>query len=138
MEVTASPDDILRAAQEIEAETEARQESAIVERVLSGSAQGHPTVTGFKENLKALRAGRVHTLVLVEGQRVSGTYCDKCGTIEDADAEACGACETVLSTTDDVSERLATLAVEHDSEVKYVRSGLGLEQHGGVGSILRW
>ena len=138
VDVMANADDILKAAREIEIETDAREENDIVERVLSGSAQGHPTLTGFKENLKALRAGRVHTLVLVEGQEVSGAYCQKCGNIGDSDAEACDACETVLSDSSDVSERLATLAVEHDSEVKYVRDGLGLEQHGGVGSILRW
>ncbi len=138
VDVMASQDEILKAAKEIEAETEAREESDIVERVLSGSAQGYPTLTGFKENLKALREGRVHTLVLVEGQQVSGAYCEECGNVEDSDAEACDACESVLSGTVDVSERLATLAVEHDSEVKYVRDGLGLERHGGVGSILRW
>jgi peptide chain release factor subunit 1 len=138
VEVLANPDDILKVAKTIETETEEMEQADIVERVLSGSAQGHPTITGFKENLKALRAGRVHTLVLVEGRQVSGAYCDKCGNIEDSDAEACDACETVLSDTSDVSERLATLAVEHDSEVKYVRGGLGLEDRGGVGSILRW
>jgi peptide chain release factor subunit 1 len=138
VDVTANPDDILKVAREIEEETEQKEQNDIVERVLSGSAQGHPTLTGLKENLKALRAGRVHTLVLVEGQQVSGAYCSKCGNIDEADAEACDACDTVLAEASDVSERLATLAVEHDSEVKYVRGGLGLEKHGGVGSILRW
>jgi peptide chain release factor subunit 1 len=138
VDVMANPDEIMKIAKAIETETEEREQAEIVELVLSGSAQGHPTVTGFKENLKALRAGRVHTLVLVEGHAVSGSYCDSCGNIEDPDAEACDACETELSDTSDVSEKLATLAVEHDSEVKYVRGGLGLEKRGGVGSILRW
>ena len=138
VDVMANPDEILRLAREIEQKTEERDQADIVGRVLSGSAQGHPTVTGLKENLKALRAGRVHTLVLVEGMPMSGAFCAKCGSIEEADAEACDACETALSQTEDVSDRLATLAVEHDSEVKYVRGGLGLEKHDGVGSILRW
>jgi peptide chain release factor subunit 1 len=138
VDVTASPDEILKLAREIEEETDRREQALVVDRVLSGSAQGHPTVTGMRDSLKALRAGRVHTLVLVEGHEVSGAYCEKCGNIEDTDAEACDACKTVLSESPDVSERLATLAVEHDSEVKYVRGGLGLEERGGVGSILRW
>jgi peptide chain release factor subunit 1 len=138
VDATANPDEILKLAREIEERTQQQEEAEIVGRVLSGSAQGHPTLKGFKENLKALREGRVHTLVLVEGHKVSGAYCDKCGKIEGADVEACDACETVLTGTADVSEQLATLAVEHDSEVRYVRSGLGLENHGGVGSILRW
>jgi len=138
VDVTASPDEILKAARKIELETEEREQKEVVERVLSGSAQGHPTLTGFKDTLKALKAGRVHTLVLVEGQAVNGAYCETCGSIEDADAEACAACDSEIDGTVDVSERLAALAVEHDSEVKYVRNGLGLEKHGGVGSILRW
>jgi len=138
VDVMASPDDILKLAREIEEETERKEETEIVQRVLSGSAQGYPTITGFKENIKALRSGRVHTLVLVEGHRVSGAYCEKCGNIDDVDAEACDACDSVLSEDSDIAERLAALAVEHDSEVKYVRGGLGLERRGGVGSILRW
>jgi peptide chain release factor subunit 1 len=138
VDVMANPDEILRVAREIEEETEKREQTQIVERVLSGSAQGHPTLIGFMENLKALREGRVHTLVLVDGHEVSGAYCDMCGNIDNADVQACNACETEIAGAIDVSERLATLAVEHDSEVKYVRGGLGLEKHGGVGSILRW
>lgn len=138
VDVMAGTDEILNLAREIEEKTEREEEAEIVSRVLGGSKQGQPTVVGFKESLKALTAGRVHTLVLVEGREVTGAYCGKCGNVADADAEACDACETELSGVGDVSERLATLAVEHDSEVKYVRNGLGLERHDGVGSILRW
>jgi peptide chain release factor subunit 1 len=138
VDVTASADEILKAAREIERETGEKEEAEMVRLVLAGSAQGYPTLTGFKENLKALREGRVHTLLLVDGQKIDGSYCEKCGYIGNADAEACDACKTVLSDATDISERLATLAVEHDSEVRYVRNGLGLEKRGGVGSILRW
>ncbi|MGD9402332.1 MAG: Vms1/Ankzf1 family peptidyl-tRNA hydrolase [bacterium] len=138
VDVMAGPGEILKAARQIEEETERREQDEIVRRVLSGSAQGHPTITGFKNNLKALMAGRVHTLVLVDGHEVSGAYCDMCGNLNEADVEACDACDTVIKGAADVSDRLATLAFEHDSEVKYVRGGLGLEKHGGVGSILRW
>jgi len=138
VDVTASVNEILQAAGEIEREVEEEESRKIVGQILEGKHQGHITLTGLPDCHSALKDGRVHTLVLVDGVEIKGRYCEKCSNVEANSVEKCGICGEKLEDSIDVAEHLAVLAVEHGSEVKYVESGFGLEEHGGVGAILRW
>jgi peptide chain release factor subunit 1 len=138
VDVTSSTDEILKAARKIESEIEdARSEEMV--KLLQG-AKGRPqvVVTGMESTVKALKEGRVHTLVLVDNSRIEGCLCGDCGDVDILAAAQCDNCKTKLSRVEDVSEQLAILAVERDAEVKYVKPGSGLESQGSVGAILRW
>lgn len=63
----ASENDVLEVSlQAMQAQEEAR-EAALVERVMTLAAKGTNGVTGLKDTLAAVDAGRVQTLILVEG-----------------------------------------------------------------------
>jgi len=137
VDVTSSTDDILKAARRIEAEKEEERSREIAGALLGG---GTPrlAVTGLEATVKALKEGRVHTLVLEDNGRVEGCLCNDCGDVDILSATNCELCVKPLSRVEDVSEHLAVLAVERDAEVKYVRPGTGIEKMGSVGALLRW
>lgn len=137
VDVTSGTDEILKAARRIEAEVDAKRSEEIV-RALKGSSGAKLAVAGLSGTIKALSEGRVHTLVLVDGARVEGWVCGRCGGVEAVSATRCESCGQELARADDVSEHLAALAVERDAEVKYVRPESGIESQGSVGAILRW
>jgi peptide chain release factor subunit 1 len=138
VDVTSSTDEILKAARAIEGEVEGKRSEDIVRALLGASSQGRLTVTGLEPSIKSLTEGRVHTLVLVDGARLEGCLCADCGSVEPLGADKCALCTKPVGKTDDISDRLAVLAVERDAEVKYVKPGSGLENRGSVGAILRW
>jgi peptide chain release factor subunit 1 len=138
VDVTSSIDDILKAAGKIETETEDKRSEELVQTILGTKGRGQIVTTGLDDTVKALKEGRVHTLVLVDNSRVEGCLCGDCGSVAILSAEQCDNCKNKLSKVEDVSEHLAILAVERDAEVKYVRPGSGIESQGSVGAILRW
>jgi peptide chain release factor subunit 1 len=138
VDVTSNADDVLKAAREIEKETEEKASHQIAAALLNPSRQTYTTVTGLKDTVQALREGRVHTLVLVDNYEIQGCLCRDCGNADILGTEECLNCGKKLSEVDDISEHLAILAVERDAEVRYIDRGLGLDESDGVGAILRW
>ncbi|MFH1220607.1 MAG: Vms1/Ankzf1 family peptidyl-tRNA hydrolase [Candidatus Eisenbacteria bacterium] len=138
MDVTSSGDEILKATRKIESEMEEKRSQDIARALLASPGQGHLAVTGLDNTVKALKEGRVHTLVLVDNSRLEGCLCGDCGDIDVLAAKDCDLCKKQLTRVEDISEHLAVLAVERDAEVKYVKPGSGIESQGSVGAILRW
>jgi peptide chain release factor subunit 1 len=138
VDVSANINDILKAAREIEDDTQNKEVSEMAQRLLGPSRQGNLAVKGLDDTIQALTEGRVHTLVLADSYEVEGCLCGDCGGVDLMGAEKCTRCMKKLSKVGDVSEHLAIMAVEQDAEVKYLPQGLGLESEGGVGAILRW
>jgi peptide chain release factor subunit 1 len=138
VDVTSSTDEILKAARQIEAEVEEKRSAEIVGALQGASGQNKLAVTGLDNTVKALRDGRVHTLVLVDGSPIEGCVCSDCGSVDIAGSAECGLCKQGTNKVEDVSEHLAVLAVERDAEVKYVGPSAGVKELGSVGAILRW
>jgi peptide chain release factor subunit 1 len=138
VEVASGPSEVLAAVRPIEAETETRRSEKVARALLGDSDQGYITVTGLKDTVRALEKGRVHTLVMVDGEVIEGCLCDDCGGVDVLGAEKCPYCARKVGREGDISEHLAVLAVQQDAEVSYVMKGAGLEAREGVGAILRW
>jgi len=138
VEVASNASEVLEAVRSIEKETETRRSSKIAQALLGDSDQGYITVTGLKETVQALEKGRVHTLVMVDGQDIEGCLCGDCGGVDVFGTEKCPYCTKKVDREGDISEHLAVLAVRQDAEVCYVMKGAGLEAREGVGAILRW
>ncbi|MFZ1947741.1 MAG: Vms1/Ankzf1 family peptidyl-tRNA hydrolase [bacterium] len=138
VDVTSSVDDILKAARKIEAEVEDKRSAEISQALVGSAAQRPLSVTGLAGTVKALKEGRVHTLVLVDNARIEGCLCADCGGADLVEADKCDLCSKPLTRVEDISEHLAVLAVERDAEVKYLRPRSGLEGRGSVGALLRW
>jgi len=138
VDVTSNTDEILKAARKIEAEKEDERSKEIARALLGATGTQKLAVTGLEATVKALKEGRVHTLVLEDNGRVAGCLCGDCGDVDILSADKCPLCVKPLSRVEDVSEHLAVLAVERDAEVKYVRPGSGIEKQGSVGALLRW
>lgn len=138
VEVASSTREILKASRKIEEETEKKRSKEIAGLLLGGSGQVQMTVTGLSDTVHALEEGRVHTLVLVDGEEIEGCLCGDCGGVDILGADKCRLCRKKMGRSGDISESLAVLAVQQDAEVSYVRKGEGLEDREGVGAILRW
>jgi peptide subunit release factor 1 (eRF1) len=138
LEVVSNSSEVLSAVRSIEAETETLRSRKIAGALLGDSDQGYITVTGLKDTVQALEKGRVHTLVMVDGQNIEGCLCGDCGGVDIVGAEECPYCKKTVGREGDISEHLAVLAVQQDAEVSYVLKGAGLETREGVGAILRW
>jgi peptide chain release factor subunit 1 len=138
VDISSSVGEVLQAVKSIEAETETRRSDKITRALLGDSDQGYIAVTGLKDTVNALENGRVHTLVMVDGQDIEGCLCADCGGVDIVGAEKCPYCARKVGREGDISEHLAVLAVQQDAEVSYVMKGAGLEAREGVGAILRW
>jgi peptide chain release factor subunit 1 len=138
VDVVSNSSEVLTAARRIEEETENRRSQKIARALLGDSDQGYMTVTGLKDTVRALEKGRVHTLVMVDGEDIEGCLCGDCGGVDVLGAKTCPYCRKKVGREGDISEHLAVLAVHQDAEVSYVNKGAGLEAKDGVGAILRW
>jgi len=138
VDVSSNASEVRDAVRSIEAETETVRSRKIAGALMGDSDQGYMTVTGLKDTVSALEKGRVHTLVMVDGQDIEGCLCADCGGVDIVGAEKCPYCAKKVGREGDISEHLAVLAVRQDAEVNYVMKGAGLEARGGIGAILRW
>jgi peptide chain release factor subunit 1 len=138
VDVTSNTNEILAGAKKIEGQVEEQRSKDIARALLETSSPAYITVTGLKNTVRALNEGRVHTLVLVDNKEIGGCLCGDCRGVDVLGTEECEYCKKKMGNVTDVSEHLAVLAVERDAEVRYVKSGLGLESKDGVGAILRW
>lgn len=136
-DVSSNINEIASASMAVINEIESEKSRELVNS-LSPPPLNRPSVHGLGPTLSALREGRVHTLVLVEDQELTGLICKRCEIALPSFAERCPNCKSELSEVEDISEYLVRMALGQESEVFYVKPGSGLESLGGVGAILRW
>ena len=130
---TASPDQVLEAAQPRFDELEREREAEALERL------GERGAWGLGETLRALNERRVEMLLLDEQFSAPGTQCPECGWLGMADERRCPADGTELVALEDVTDAAIELALQQSAEmlaVRHDREALG--GHGGVAALLRF
>jgi peptide chain release factor subunit 1 len=130
---TASPDQVLEAAQPRFDELEREREAEALERL------GERGAWGLGETLRALNERRVEMLLLDEQFSAPGTQCPECGWLGLAEERSCPADGTELVALDDVTDAAIELALQQSAEllaVRHDREVLG--GHGGVAALLRF
>jgi peptide chain release factor subunit 1 len=113
---------------------ESEKESLMLERLRASTPAGG-TVTGVRETLRALNAGRVATLVVPLGATEPGVRCVSCGYLGVRNS-ACPRCRSRMEPVPDVLDAAVATALQHRVELETLSSvdaGAPL-----VGALLRF
>lgn len=135
---TATLPEILSQSLEIVKARECQEKQALVEEILNKANHNKLGVIGLADTLRALELGQVHTLVVDDSLRVSAWRCRECGTLRSAEAPACAACGGPLDRLEDVAEQAVQLAIQDNSQIRFIGGCEGLRQAGGIGALLRF
>jgi peptide subunit release factor 1 (eRF1) len=136
MPVTASTEDVARAAMELEEAFEREAEVAKSRELLEAAADGRG-VTGLERTLAALGERRVSELVVSLEGHAPGAECATCGWLAERDGR-CPVCSSALIEVPDVVDAAVAQAVRGGSRVETVADAGLLEPAGGVGALLRF
>jgi peptide chain release factor subunit 1 len=132
---TASTDEILAAAIELEARVEREKEAVVVAALRDASATGKG-VHGLAPTLGALNERRVERLVISSGFSEPGWRCT-CGAVL-AKGPLCPTCRGEMRPTDDVVEDAIEVALAQGGAVELCVDNADLDVLGRIGAFLRY
>jgi peptide chain release factor subunit 1 len=131
---------MLERARQVREEDERRSERELVERVVDAAKSGGHGVLGIEETVRAVRDGRVHTLLVAEGVTKEGAACLSCDYFATKEFRRCpvcgGAAEPAYDIVDRAVER-AYLAGAH-LEIVFGEARRWLLAQGGLAAVLRY
>ena len=130
---TATPDQVLQAAQPRFEELERKRESEALERL------GERGARGLGEVLPALNERRVEVLLLEEQFSAPGAQCPECGWLGPADEKRCPVDGSELVPLDNLSDAAIELALQQSAGLLAMRHNPeALRQHEGIAAVLRF
>jgi peptide chain release factor subunit 1 len=130
---TATPEQVLQAAQPRFDELERERESEALERL------GERGACGLAEVLWALNERRVETLLLDEQFSAPGRQCPECGWLGPAEEGRCPVDGTELILLEDLTDAAIELAVQQSAGLLAVRHDRdALRGYGGIAAVLRF
>lgn len=137
MQMTATVDEVLARALEVEESLEREAERVKVEQVAEAAASGSRGVLGLSPTLAALSEDRVSELVVSIELSSPGATCPACGRLLE-EGSACPACGAALEPVPDVVEVAVAHALRRGCRVETVLNGDGLRRLGGICALLRF
>jgi peptide chain release factor subunit 1 len=135
--IGAGDDEVLAAAQALEAAVERRREAAVVGRLREAVAADRRGVSGLAPVLDALAAHRVHELVVSKGFEAPGWRCDDCD-VQTAIGRLCKRCGSEMVPVDDVVEEAVEAALAQSCRVEICVDNADLDVMGRIGALLRY
>ena len=130
---TATPDQVLQAAQPRFEELERKRESEALERL------GERGARGLGEVLPALNERRVEVLLLEEQFAAPGAQCPECGWLGPANEKRCPVDGSELVPLDNLSDAAIELALQQSAGLLAMRHNPeALRQHEGIAAVLRF
>ena len=138
-EMFASDAEIIDRVRGIEEKAERAYEAALVTEILERAPKAQLAATGWDDTLTALSEGRVHRLVLIEGETTAGYACPEGHFVAKGNIEQCPLCDEPLWPVGDLAARAARLALGTDADVEFVRGEAAdlLRPHGAA-AVLRY
>ena len=138
MSMTAGADDVLARAMEIGAQAELRQETELLNKIVTAQAKGRGGVVGLEETLHALREGRVQTLAIQDGFRAPGYRCQGCGYLTARALPACQYCGGALAQITDAVEMAVYSVMQAGGEVEVLQRDSQVRGFNKIGALLRY
>ena len=117
----ASDSEILDRVRGIEETAERAYETALVKEVIERAAKRELAVTGWDDTLAALCDGRVHQLVLIEGDTAAGYACPEGHFAVIEQVELCPFCDEPVWQIGDLAAWAARRARSTGASVEFVR-----------------
>jgi peptide subunit release factor 1 (eRF1) len=135
--VSASCDEVLAAAQAIEADVERRREAKVVDRLRQAVAAGRRGVAGLAGVVEAMTDRRVDCLVVSRGYAAAGWRCEGCGALA-VMGRRCKRCGGQMTEVDDVVEEIVEEALSQSCQVEICVHNADLDVLGRIGALLRY
>lgn len=138
--VDARETEVLQASMRMEEEVERKQESELVERLITAAHKDNQGALSLHSVLEAMLLGRIMKLVYVYGYTVGGVQCTNCGSLFLAGVERCAYCSGEVRAVDDIVSRLVDSVVESGGNAENVRGAAAdrLGKAGSIGAFLRF
>lgn len=135
--VTASVEDIRRAAMTVEAQVERQREAERIARLREVVGRGGKAVAGLDDTLRALVERRVEMLFVSKGYQETGWRCDRCGYLCHK-GPTCPVDGTQMSKVDDIVEEAVDMALSQSCRVEVCVDNADLDVMGRIGALLRF
>jgi peptide subunit release factor 1 (eRF1) len=135
--MAAGHNEVLAAAQAIEAEVERRREAEVVERLRAAVHADRRAVAGLTAVAEALNDRRVDTLVVSRGYVASGWRCDGCDVLA-VIGRRCKRCGGEMVEVDDLVEDCVEHALTQSCQVEICVGNADLDVLGRIGALLRF
>jgi peptide chain release factor subunit 1 len=130
---TATPEQVLQAAQPLFDKLERERESEALERL------GERRACGLGEVLRALNERRVELLLLDEQFSAPSAQCPECSWLGPAEEKRCPVDGTALVPLEDLTDAAIELALQQSAGLLAVRHHRdALSAHGGIAAVLRF
>lgn len=133
----ATHDQVLAAAQTVEATIEREREAELVRRLRDASASGGRAVVGLAPVLDALNSRRVDRLVVSRGFTAPGWRCDGCDK-HFALGRTCKGCGAEMVEVEDIVEEAVEAALAQSCGVEICVDNADLDVVGRIGAFLRY
>lgn len=136
--MTASHTEVQERAMQIGLEAEVRREMHLAQAVVTGAAKGKGGVINLEDTLKAIREGRVQTLLVRDGFRAPGTRCISCGFISSLPMQNCPFCGGLSEEIPDAVELAVRQTMISGGDVEVLRNEQVVKGFEMIGGLLRY
>jgi hypothetical protein len=138
-EMFASDAEILDRVRGIEEDAERAHEAALVQEIMERAPKGELAVTGWDDTLATLCDGRVHQLVLIEGETAAGYACPEGHFAVTQHVEQCPFCDEPMWRIGDLAAWAVRRARATGAGVEFVRGEAAQQLRArGAAAILRY
>ncbi len=138
MSMNASQIEVMEKAMQIGTDAEERRKARLVDAVVTSAAKERGGVVRLEDTLSALHDGRVQTLIIRDGLRVTGWKCPGCGYVTSISAEVCPYCGNKFEQVPDVVELAVHDVMRSGGEVEVIHNDGALEEYENIGALLRY
>jgi len=118
--VTATPEEILGRASEVQRRLERAEELEVVRGLLKEVRKGGRAVAGLSATLDAINEGRVWKFVYLQGIAFEGGVCENCNMLFDPADERCAVCGNAVAREPHLVDRMARTVMERGGHVEMV------------------
>jgi len=137
LDITANMEAIMGTIEPMMRNVELEQETADLARLEEQVGAQNLGVVGVAETAMALTKGQVRTLIMHQNFLATGGECPNCGTIRAGLRNKCPYDGTEMQPLD-LREAFTARALQQGSDIQIVEASEFLDQHDGVGALLRY
>ncbi|HNT23715.1 MAG TPA: hypothetical protein PKM21_05085 [Anaerolineales bacterium] len=138
MSMMANKDEVLARALQVGQQAEMREETEVVEKVVTTSAKGRGGVVGLDQTLAAVHDNRVQMLVFQDGYRAPGYRCQGCGFMTANSAPTCPYCGAGFERVVDAVELAVRKVLESGGDVEVLQYEPQVAGFDQIGAVLRY
>ncbi|MCO5193317.1 MAG: hypothetical protein M9930_08500 [Anaerolineae bacterium] len=137
IDMTANDSEVRDLTLELLKESNNEREHRLVEQMVTTAAKGGAATAGLEETLKAVREGRVDTLIVSDGYRAPGYFHSESGFVTSSLAFSPYPSDAIDS-VDDIVDVAVTRTVEQGGQLEVISNHPDLEDVERIGAILRY